>query len=160
MHRRELAEADNAHQGCPTRSGALEILSARWTSLIRRDLLTHEEHRFQDREPARRGISPSTVSARHQRPKAHGVVTRRLYVEHPPRTEYLLTSKGRELWPAMRALWPCLQAMDPFAPATEERYLVGCASRAGAERYVEHHFGDTCGIRPRQVQGPHVAPCP
>ncbi|PSM31834.1 hypothetical protein BVG81_003355 [Haliangium sp. UPWRP_2] len=160
MHRREPAEADNAHQGCPTRSRALEILSDRWTSLIRRDLLTHKKHRFQDRESARRGISPSSVSARHERPKAHGVVPRRLYVKHPPRAEYLLTSKGRELWPAMRVLWPCLQAMDLFARQPRSVTPLVCASRAGAERYVEHHFGDTCGIRPQQVEGQNVGLCP
>ena len=33
-----------------------------------------------------------------------GIVERRLYAEHPPRAEYLLTSKGRELRPVLRAL--------------------------------------------------------
>jgi DNA-binding HxlR family transcriptional regulator len=34
----------------------------------------------------------------------NGIIERRLYAEHPPRAEYLLTSKGRELGPVLRAL--------------------------------------------------------
>ncbi|HEX2672842.1 MAG TPA: winged helix-turn-helix transcriptional regulator [Polyangiaceae bacterium] len=34
----------------------------------------------------------------------HAIVTRRLYEEHPPRAEYVLTQKGRELGPALQAL--------------------------------------------------------
>jgi DNA-binding HxlR family transcriptional regulator len=32
------------------------------------------------------------------------IVERRFYEQHPPRAEYLLTAKGRELGPALQAL--------------------------------------------------------
>ncbi len=88
---------------CPV-ARTLDIIGDRWTILILRDLLTHDSRRFQDFERSLRGISPNTLSARLKNLEEHGILTRRLYEEHPPRAEYLLTPKGRELGPAMRAL--------------------------------------------------------
>jgi DNA-binding HxlR family transcriptional regulator len=88
---------------CPV-ARTLDIIGARWTILILRDLLTEGPRRFQDFETSLRGISPNTLSARLKNLEEHGILTRRLYEEHPPRAEYLLTPKGRELGPAMRAL--------------------------------------------------------
>ena len=50
------------------------------------------------------GVSPNTLSDRLKRLMQSGIIERRLYAEHPPRAEYLLTSKGRELRPVLRAL--------------------------------------------------------
>src|SRR5205807_437522 len=36
--------------------------------------------------------------------ETHGIVSRRLYSEHPPRAEYTLTARGMELRPVVRAL--------------------------------------------------------
>jgi DNA-binding HxlR family transcriptional regulator len=36
--------------------------------------------------------------------ESHGVVERRFYEQHPPRAEYVLTPKGRELGPVIRAM--------------------------------------------------------
>lgn len=88
---------------CPV-ARTLDIIGDRWSILILRDLLTLGPRRFQDLEESLRGISPNTLSARLKHLEEHGILTRRLYEEHPPRAEYLLTAKGRELGPAMRAL--------------------------------------------------------
>jgi DNA-binding HxlR family transcriptional regulator len=32
------------------------------------------------------------------------IIERRFYTEHPPRAEYVLTGKGRELGPVLKAL--------------------------------------------------------
>jgi DNA-binding HxlR family transcriptional regulator len=88
---------------CPV-ARTLDIIGDRWTILVLRDLLTHDSRRFQDFEVSLQGISPNTLSGRLKNLEEHGIVTRRLYEEHPPRAEYLLTPKGRELGPAMRAL--------------------------------------------------------
>jgi DNA-binding HxlR family transcriptional regulator len=97
----ESAKKPKEH--CPV-ARTLDIIGDRWTILILRDLLTHDSRRFQDFETSLRGISPNTLSARLKNLEEHGIVMRRLYEEHPPRAEYLLTPKGRELGPAMRAL--------------------------------------------------------
>jgi len=54
---------------------------------------------------AKAGISPNTLSARLKRLEEHGVVERRFYEQHPPRAEYVLTDKGRQLGPVLKALF-------------------------------------------------------
>ena len=48
-------------------------------------------------------ISPNTLSTRLKRLEEAGIVERRFYEQHPPRAEYLLTEKGRDLYPALRS---------------------------------------------------------
>jgi len=76
----------------------------RWSILILRELLAHEGRRFQDLELALAHIGPNTLSGRLKNLEEHGIVTRRLYEEHPPRAEYVLTPKGRELGPVLQIL--------------------------------------------------------
>ena len=47
---------------------------------------------------------PNPISARLKKLEEHGVIARRFYEDHPPRAEYLLTDKGRELGPVLKAL--------------------------------------------------------
>jgi len=88
---------------CPV-ARTLNIIGDRWTILILRDLLTHDARKFQEFETSLRGISPNTLSARLKNLEDHAIVERRFYEQHPPRAEYVLTAKGRELGPALRAL--------------------------------------------------------
>jgi DNA-binding HxlR family transcriptional regulator len=88
---------------CPV-ARTLDIVGDRWTILILRELLTSSPRRFHELEKALHGISPNTLSSRLKNLEEHGIVTRCLYDEHPPRAEYVLTPKGRELGPALQAL--------------------------------------------------------
>jgi DNA-binding HxlR family transcriptional regulator len=88
---------------CPV-ARTLDIIGERWTILVLRDLLREGPRKFQDFERSFPGISPSTLSARLKTLEEHGIVERRFYDEHPPRAEYVLTDKGRELGPVLRAL--------------------------------------------------------
>jgi len=76
----------------------------RWTILILRDLFVHPTRRFQDFEASLPGLTPSVLSARIKELTAHGILLSRLYADHPPRPEYLLTRKGRALNPVLIAL--------------------------------------------------------
>jgi DNA-binding HxlR family transcriptional regulator len=49
-------------------------------------------------------MSPNTLSTRLKTLEEHGIVERRLYEDHPPRAEYVLTEKGLELRPVLRTL--------------------------------------------------------
>ena len=88
---------------CPV-ARALDIVGERWSVLILRDLFLQGARKFQDFESSLTGISPNTLSARLKRLEDGGIVERRFYAEHPPRAEYVLTAKGRELGPVMKAL--------------------------------------------------------
>ena len=82
-------------QACPV-AKSLELVGERWTLLLVRDLLAGPR-RFQDFHDSLPGIAPALLSERLKVMEEHGLVTRRFYSEHPPRAEYLLTDKGREL---------------------------------------------------------------
>jgi DNA-binding HxlR family transcriptional regulator len=81
---------------CPV-ARTLDIIGERWTLLILRDLFRFETRRFQDFDSTLPGLTPSVLSARLKSLKSDGVVASRLYTKHPPRLEYSLTPKAREL---------------------------------------------------------------
>jgi DNA-binding HxlR family transcriptional regulator len=88
---------------CPV-ARALSLIGERWTLLILRDIFLFGPRRFQDFQNSLSGIAPNTLSARIKTLERAEIITRRLYSEHPPRAEYALTPKGRELGPALKAL--------------------------------------------------------
>ena len=89
-------------QSCPV-ARSLEFLGERWTLLIVRDLLTGPR-KFQDFSASLGKVAPAVLSHRLKVLETHGIVSRRLYSEHPPRAEYGLTAQGLELRPVVRAL--------------------------------------------------------
>lgn len=83
-------------------AGALELVGDRWTLLLLRDFglgLTRFDE-FQEST----GISNTTLTARLRELEAHGIVERVAYQDRPPRHEYQLTEKGRDLWIVLTAL--------------------------------------------------------
>jgi DNA-binding HxlR family transcriptional regulator len=90
-------------QFCPV-ARALEVVGDKWTLLILRDLFLHKTRRFQDLQESLEGIAPNTLSARLKSLEGNGVIERQLYSEHPPRMEYVLTTKGSHLGPIVLAL--------------------------------------------------------
>ena len=67
-------------------------------------LVTCAPLKFQDLEQSLPGTSPTMLSARLKTLEEKGVVSKHLYQEHPPRIEYSLTDKGKELRFAPNAL--------------------------------------------------------
>ena len=88
---------------CPV-ARALDVIGDRWTILILRDLFLHKTRRFQDFQASLTGLAPSVLSTRLKELDRSGVVASRIYVDHPPRPEYFLTPKGRDLGPVLMAL--------------------------------------------------------
>jgi DNA-binding HxlR family transcriptional regulator len=89
-------------QACPV-AKTLEVVGDRWTLLIVRDLL-RGARRFQDFQKSLPGIAPTILSDRLKLMEEHGLVTRHFYSDHPPRAEYTLTDKGKELGVVVGAL--------------------------------------------------------
>ncbi len=84
-------------------AGTLQIVGDQWTLVIIRDLL-RGSRRFAYLASTPEGITRSVLSERLKLLEAEGIVGRTLYSEHPPRAEYRLTAKGRDLGPALGAL--------------------------------------------------------
>lgn len=89
-------------QRCPV-AKTLELVGDRWTLLLVRDLLGGTR-RFQDFQASLPGIAPNILSDRLKLMETHRLVRRRFYSDHPPRAEYVLTDKGRELGTVVGAL--------------------------------------------------------
>ena len=81
---------------------ALEVVGKRWTLLIVRDVLDGIA-RF-DQLQASLGIARNVLTDRLNRLVEEGVLERVPYAERPPRYDYRLTAKGRELDAALSAL--------------------------------------------------------
>ncbi len=79
------------------------IVSGKWTLLVLRDLGVGP-CRFTQLERSLCGISPRTLSQRLRVLEDEGVIAREVYPESPPRVEYRLTSKGRDLAPIVQAM--------------------------------------------------------
>lgn len=88
---------------CPI-ARALDVIGERWSLLILRDLFRKGPQRFADLRSSLEGIAPNTLSARLKALEAQGVVAGRMYERHPPRIEYYLTDRGKELGPVFKAL--------------------------------------------------------
>ena len=88
---------------CPV-ACALDVIGEKWTLLVLRDLTLNPSRRFQDLIDSLKGCAPNTLSARLASLEEQGLIERRLYEQHPPRMEYLLTAKGREVLPVLKAL--------------------------------------------------------
>lgn len=101
---------------CPI-ARSLDIVGDRWTILILRDLVVNGPRKFQDFELSLKGISPTTLSARLKRLEEAGIVERRFYEQHPPRAEYLLTDRGKDLRPVLRALLEWGKRYTKYAPS-------------------------------------------
>ena len=85
-------------------AGTLDLVGDRWSLLIVRDLLFQEELRFADLAAAAEGVPTNTLADRLRRLEECGVVARRPYSDRPPRHQYRLTERGRELAPVLDAM--------------------------------------------------------
>jgi DNA-binding HxlR family transcriptional regulator len=80
----------------------LEVVGEWWSLLIVRDAFLGVR-RFDDFQ-IRLGISRNILTERLNNLVDHGVLKRFPYEDHPPRSEYRLTAKGRDLWHALTAM--------------------------------------------------------
>ena len=80
----------------------LDVIGEWWTMLIMRDAFRGVT-RFEDFH-RNLGIARTVLSTRLDRLVEAGIFTRQQYSDHPPRSEYLLTEKGRDLFPVLVTL--------------------------------------------------------
>ena len=82
---------------------ALDLVGDKWTLLIIRDLVAGPR-RFVELQRVLPGISTEQLRSRLNRMVADGLLTRQRYREVPPRVDYDLTERSRELVPVLGAL--------------------------------------------------------
>ena len=80
----------------------LEVVGEWWSMLLVRDAFLGVT-RFEDFQ-RRLGISRNILQQRLTSLVDAGVLVRVPYSEHPPRVDYRLTDKGRDLWPVLTAM--------------------------------------------------------
>lgn len=123
---------------------ALDLVGDKWTLLIVRDLASGPR-RFIELQRVLPGISTEQLRSRLNRMVADGLLTRKRYREVPPRVDYELTERARDLMPVLGALarWGYQWAWGP-PRATEEvdlgaifRLAVGNMRLSGARGTVE-----------------------
>lgn len=125
----------------------LEVVGEWWSMLIIRDVFLGVT-RFDDLQ-ARLGISRNTLQQRLGRLVEQGVLVKVPYQERPPRHDYRLTDRGRDLWPVLTAMrqWGDDHAA-PQGPPLEVRHTA-CGEVARAELRC-----GACGegVGPRDVE--------
>jgi len=130
VERKSFADMDCSVAQC------LEIVGEWWSMLIVRDAFLGVT-RFEEFQ-RRLGISRNILQQRLSRLVDSGVLVRVPYSDHPPRDDYRLTDKGRDLWPVLTTMrqWgdryaaplgPPLQIVHKACGSTCEAVLV-CAS--------------------------------
>jgi DNA-binding HxlR family transcriptional regulator len=102
-------------------ANTLEVIGDQWTVLILRDAFMGVR-RF-DEFQSDLGIARNILSDRLERLVAAGIMELRPYQEHPPRHEYRLTTKGKDLFDVLLALWRWGDRWLPVADEVE-RHLV------------------------------------
>lgn len=107
---------------------ALDLVGDKWSLLIVRDL-SAGPRRFVELQRVLPGISTEQLRSRLNRMVADGLLTRQRFREVPPRVEYGLTARARELMPVLAALarWGYNWAWSP--PRSGEAIDLGAIFR-------------------------------
>ena len=121
----------------------LEVVGEWWSMLIIRDAFLGVS-RF-DQFQQRLGISRNVLNQRLAHLVEAGVLVKVPYMDHPPRYDYRLTDKGRDLWPVLTTMrqWgdkyaapdgPPLQVIHKECGHTLDAVMTcsACGERVGA----------------------------
>ncbi len=119
-----MANRRYGQDGCAI-AAALEAVGDRWTLLIVRDLMGGRR-RFGQLRSSLPGLAPNLLTQRLKALVEAGLARREYFREIPPRVEYELTDRGRELRPVLLELlrWGLTHGAEPSdATARLERWL-------------------------------------
>jgi DNA-binding HxlR family transcriptional regulator len=107
---------------------ALDLVGDKWTLLIVRDL-SSGPRRFVELQRVLPGISTEQLRSRLNRMVADGLLTRQRYREVPPRVDYELTARAKELLPVLGALGRWGHDWAWSAPRESEAIDIGAIFR-------------------------------
>jgi DNA-binding HxlR family transcriptional regulator len=107
---------------------ALDLVGDKWTLLIVRDLAAGPR-RFVELQRVLPGISTEQLRSRLNRMVADGMLTRKRFREVPPRVEYDLTERARDLMPVLGELARWGYEWTWTSPRASERVDIGAIFR-------------------------------
>ena len=112
-------EEEEEEQKCKIINNMWEVLGRRWALLILRNLHTKEAVRFNELKRLLPGISSTVLATRLLEMEREGLISKKIYPEIPPRVEYRLTARARELGVILKDLGRWAQRWkSPRIPAT------------------------------------------
>jgi DNA-binding HxlR family transcriptional regulator len=128
---------------------ALDLVGDKWTLLIVRDLAAGPR-RFVELQRVLPGISTEQLRSRLNRMVADGMLTRKRYREVPPRVDYELTERARDLMPTLAELarwgyewaWSTPRASEKVDLGAIFRLAPGLIRNPGANGTVEFTVTD------------------
>jgi DNA-binding HxlR family transcriptional regulator len=135
-------------QWCPD-ARALDLVGDKWTLLIVRDLAAGPL-RFVELQRVLPGISTEQLRSRLNRMVADGMLTRKRFREVPPRVDYALTERARDLMPVIGELarwgyewaWSEPRQSETVRVSAIFRLAPGLAAAAGAAGTVHAEVTD------------------
>jgi DNA-binding HxlR family transcriptional regulator len=97
---------------CKGVSDTWKLLGKRWSLLILKNLNSNEARRFNELKRLLTGISSTVLADRLLELEREGLVTKKIYPEIPPRVEYSLTSRAKELGIVLSSLGNWVRKWD------------------------------------------------
>ncbi len=134
--------ADYSHQVCSV-AATLEVVGDPWTLLILRDAFAGVRRFEQWQENL--GVARNVLAARLKTLVGHGVLDRRPYSDRPPRCEYVLTPKGRDLSDVLLTMAAWGDRHVYGAPGGPVRYTHKACGQRFSPRLVCEACGETIG---------------
>jgi DNA-binding HxlR family transcriptional regulator len=101
MSRDNITDANTQDKSCVI--ATTKILGDKWTPILL-FALAERNLRFSELQEESGGVNPRTLSARLDAMEQKGIVKRTVYPEVPPRVEYALTAKGKDLIPVLKSM--------------------------------------------------------
>ncbi len=98
---------------CPI-GESLKMVGGKWKMRIICTLYVDGTQRYSDLVRKTSGVTGAMLSSSLKELEADGIIVRKQYEQIPPRVEYSLTERGRDLWPILHRLahWSAGEAFD------------------------------------------------
>lgn len=91
-----LKNQSNAICLCPL-DGIIDTIGKKWGLLIINEIGNHKLLRYNELMSELKGISPSTLASMLKDFEKESLIKKEIFKEIPPRVEYSLTNRGKEL---------------------------------------------------------------
>lgn len=95
---------------------AMELIGDKYSFQIIHILCQFERQRFVELEQQIPGISPRTLSARLKHLEKFRLINRHQYPTIPPKVEYTLTERGKDLAATLKSLEAWVNSWYPYTP--------------------------------------------